>query len=192
MKPYIFPLLAALLLVSVPAVAAQTPSLPDPGIKPDHPLYWLDRAFESLQMAFTFNDTNRAQLQIEFANERVAEAKAMIEKGKIEYVPTLMTDYQEHIDYARQVSSLAQDTELSELVAVATGIHQVILSEILEKVPPQAKSSIEASIQTSERGQQEALNAIKATQGEAAFQDAQKKVEDEKNKAERVLTEQRR
>lgn len=50
-----------------------------PGLTPESSLYFLDRLGENLQEFFTFNKEAKARLQIEFANERIAEIKILIE-----------------------------------------------------------------------------------------------------------------
>lgn len=54
--------------------------LPSAGLTPESPFYFLDRFGENLQEFFTFNSETKAKLQIEFAGERIAEIKIMIEE----------------------------------------------------------------------------------------------------------------
>lgn len=60
-------------------VFAQNASLPNAGITPDSPWFFLDRLGESLQEFFTFNPTAKAHLKISFAAERISEIKVMLE-----------------------------------------------------------------------------------------------------------------
>jgi hypothetical protein len=53
--------------------------LPDPGITPDSPFYFLDMFFEGMQEFFTFNPEAKARLHVAFAAERIAEIKVMLE-----------------------------------------------------------------------------------------------------------------
>ncbi len=55
-------------------------NLPSAGLTPESPFYFLDRLGENLREFFTFNPEAKAKLQIEFAGERIAEIKIMIEK----------------------------------------------------------------------------------------------------------------
>ncbi|MDA1337149.1 MAG: DUF5667 domain-containing protein [bacterium] len=68
-------MLAAFLLGGVASAKEQT-VLPNPGITPESPFYFLDRIGEALQEFFTFNPEGKARLQITFAAERVAEIEA--------------------------------------------------------------------------------------------------------------------
>lgn len=80
LRAIIFSLLAIPLLVS-----AQTePVLPDAGLTPESPLYFLDKFGETLREFFTVNPEGKAHLQITFAAERVAEIKVILENKGVE------------------------------------------------------------------------------------------------------------
>lgn len=154
-------LLVIILLIT--SVFAQ--ELPGPGITPDSWLYGLDKAFESLQMALTFDPVAKAGLHIQFAGERLAEAKAMIEKGRPEFVPDLVKEHEGNIDKSNEIAAVAQQvgrniTKLNELVALATSVHIETLEEIYEKVPDQAKPAVLKAKEVSARGQEEALRRL--------------------------------
>ena len=55
-------------------------SLPSAGLTPESSFYFLDRLGENLRQFFTFNPEAKAKLQIEFAGERIAEIKIIIEE----------------------------------------------------------------------------------------------------------------
>ncbi len=54
--------------------------LPPAGLTPESPFYFFDRLGERIQEFFTFNPKAKAKLQIEFAGERIAEIKVMVEE----------------------------------------------------------------------------------------------------------------
>ena len=58
--------------------------LPSAGLTPDSTFYFLDRLGENLRQFFTFNPEAKAKLQIEFAGERIAEIKVMVNKKEPE------------------------------------------------------------------------------------------------------------
>lgn len=63
------------------AQSSQT-TLPSAGLTPESSFYFLDRLGENLRQFFTFNPEARAKIQIEFAGERIAEIKVIVdEKG---------------------------------------------------------------------------------------------------------------
>jgi len=79
-----FKIIAVSMLV-VPILAlgqASGVELPNAGITPSSPFYFLNRAGEALQEFFTFNPEAKARLQLQFAAERISEIKEMLsEKG---------------------------------------------------------------------------------------------------------------
>lgn len=76
-----FALVALFAFASGTAFAQGTQvNLPSAGLTPESPFYFLDRLSENLRQFFTFNPEAKAKLQIEFAGERIAEIKIMVEK----------------------------------------------------------------------------------------------------------------
>jgi hypothetical protein len=56
--------------------------LPSAGLTPASPFYFLERFSEGIGTFFTFGDVNKAERYAKLAAERVAEAKAVVDKGK--------------------------------------------------------------------------------------------------------------
>jgi len=128
------------------AVYAQ-PQLPSAGLTPDHPLYFLDRMFEGLELWFAEvvgGREGRARKMLEIAGERLSEMKAMAEQMN------------EATEIARRLNS----TELYGLVAETTQHHQTILDEVYSRVPDEAKSAIQDAKEVSRKGHDEAKNAL--------------------------------
>ena len=65
-------------------VLAQEAELPNPGLTPESPFYFLDRLGETLHDFFTFNPEAKARLQLTFVAERIAEIKIMLETKGVE------------------------------------------------------------------------------------------------------------
>lgn len=89
MKKLFSVFVAMLMLLSVPAIAQDTAqptttSLPDPGTTPDSWLYFLDLAMENLALAMTFDTHARVEKELEIAEERLAEIRAMALEGDVE------------------------------------------------------------------------------------------------------------
>jgi formate dehydrogenase maturation protein FdhE len=145
----------------------------DPGITPDSIFYGLDKAFEKVQLALEKDEIAKAKLHLEFANERVAEARSMADSDKLEYIPDLAEQYRTNIDAYQVLVETAQDlgqdtSDVDELVATATSIHIAVLEEVLEKVPEQAKPAIRNAINQSEVEQEESLNRLGNVEPETA------------------------
>jgi len=85
------------LLLMLNYVFAQNNELPQVNVLPDSPLYGIVRAVEQIKLWLTFDEGERAELQLEFALRRLAEAKAMEEKNKTAFVPKLLEEYKNGI-----------------------------------------------------------------------------------------------
>ncbi|MCH8986903.1 hypothetical protein IIA94_01905 [Patescibacteria group bacterium] len=58
--------------------------LPNAGLTPESPFYFLDKLGEALRDFFTFNPEAKARLQIAFVGERIAEIKVILETKGVE------------------------------------------------------------------------------------------------------------
>lgn len=87
-KIIIVALLFAGFLFTQISVKAQTqdslPELPNAGLTPNSPFYFLDRIGEALREFITFNPEAKARLQIAFAGERISEIKVILETKGVE------------------------------------------------------------------------------------------------------------
>jgi len=167
----IFLLITLILLFSLgTGILAQGIELPDPGITPDNPFYFLEIIAEKIMTFFTFGDLKKAERYAALAAERLAETQAVVEKGKPALVEKTLERYemqlQNAITRAEQAQSKGQNTErIMEIVArvgQATSKHLEVLAEVYEKVPDEAKSAIENAIKVSVKGHEKAVEALKA------------------------------
>ncbi len=190
MKKFLLVQLAGLLLFAGVAVA-QTEELPDPGITPDSPLYFFDTLGENFGLLFAFSDEQKVQKSTEIAGEKAAEIRAMVEKGDEDATEKAAERYGEVISTAAESLAAAArsgegfDGALAELVAQAISIHLSVLADVYDKVPEQAKGAIESAMQHSERGANEAINALGGEERpdvEQIRQDVQQKVEEAQQK----------
>lgn len=157
-----------MLISLVHSVVAE--ELPDPGVTPDSWLYGLDRAFERINLALTFDRAAKAEKHLQIASERIAELKAMVDKGKPEFAGRLRKDYETEIneaenDIARARALGKNVTALSEHVANVTSKHITVLQGLLDKVPEQARLAIEHAINVSRRGHERAVESILKEKG---------------------------
>jgi len=88
---------------------AQSPqvALPSAGLTPESSFYFLDRLGENLRQFFTFNPEAKAKLQIEFAGERIAEIKIMVEKKGVNAKVLAIAEslLQANVAYAAEIVS---------------------------------------------------------------------------------------
>ena len=146
-----------------------------PGLLPDRRFYGVKRWFERVHMFFTFDAAAKARLHTHFSEARLAEAKAMIQLGKPEWTEGLMEDYMKELNEThrcmqRQRQKGRPIMDLAEHMCNATDEHAVILSDLVDKVPEQAKPHIEHAINASSRGHIRALEEIEEEKPERAAQ----------------------
>ncbi len=175
-------------------VLAQETDLPDPGMTPDSPFYFFKRISEGIGTFFTFGDLAKAERYTELATRRLAEAKALADKGKEEIIERTLARYQEQLEMAfsrtEQARNKGEKTEdVSETVAQATKKHLDVLEGVLEKVPEQAKEAIVRAREASFTGQ---IRALEALRGENPEKAANLNMESLQNRLEKVKEEARK
>jgi len=91
--------------------STSTPAAVIPGLTPDSPFYFLDKFIESLQEMLTFNQDAKAKLQMQFAAERVAEIKAMIQNNgpKDKGIQEAQARLEEHTKKASEIIKEEKD-----------------------------------------------------------------------------------
>ncbi len=147
-------------------IYAQDETLPDPGIVPDSPLYFLDTLGENFGLFFAFGNEAKAEKAVEIAGEKASEVKAMAQAGKSDEAEVAADRYGAMVSIAAEnLATAAQSGEgvneaVAEVVARATSIHLSVLADVYEQVPEEAKEAIQSAMQHSERGATEALKAL--------------------------------
>ncbi|MBU1204726.1 MAG: hypothetical protein KKE93_02340 [Nanoarchaeota archaeon] len=169
----IFSMFVFILLLTTTMAVAQEEELPDAGTTPDSALYGLDRAFERIGLALTFSKAAKAEKRLQIASERLAELKAMTDKGKPEYSDDLANEYDNNIKEANEIATIAKllredRSKLTELIALTTSKHLFVLDKVKEKVPEQAKEAIMKAKEASMNGQKNALRALSEDKPEKA------------------------
>ena len=79
---------------------AQETELPSPGLTPDSPFYFLDTLGEKIGMFFAFGAEKKAGKALKYAEEKLAEVKAMAKKNKAEALKKAKQRYQEYLSLA--------------------------------------------------------------------------------------------
>jgi len=186
-------LLAWLVFGAIPSLAQTEADLPSPGLTPDSPFYFLERLFEGIGTFFTFGEVAKAERYVKLAAERVAEAKAVVDKGKPEVAEKALTKYQEYLEKSLAKAEEAQAkgkrvAEVAEIVSQATIKHLAVLEEVLEKVPEPAKSAILQAREVSKTGQVKALEALSKEKPERA---AELNIQAIQNRLEKIKSEAR-
>ena len=126
--------------------------LPDPGITPTSPFYFLDRFGDWLKLNLTFNPVKRARVKAEILEERLSEMNKLSEEGNEEEVQGLEQEIEEGVNELHQKAE-ELDKEDKPLAPVLEKIEKLslkrqrVLERILDKVPENAKPAIEKAIE---------------------------------------------
>ena len=169
-KIILITILSFLLLSFGINTSAQEVDLPSPGLLPDSPFYFLEIIAEEIGTFFTFGDLKKAERYAVLAAERLAEIKAVVEKGKPEFAEKTLARYENQLNnsiaLAKKAQTKGQSTEqIMTRVGKATPVHLEVLAEVYEKVPEKAKPAIESVIESamkvSLKGHEKAVEALK-------------------------------
>ena len=162
------------LLLSGTAYAQEEEELPDPGITPDSPFYFLDNWGKQLGLFFAFGPEAKARKALEYAEERLAEAEAMAVKNRIRETERAADSYTEFLAMVRERAEEARQQgvseNISEKLALATSKHLAVLDRIKDTAPEQAKGAIVRAREASINGQQNALRALARERLEKAME----------------------
>jgi len=147
----------------------------EPGLLPNHPLYFLKSISERLGNLFAFGQINRAQRAMALAEKRLAEANALMAQGETELAQQIMNQHQEQFShaftFAQKAKEAGQNTdEVMAKIAENTLRHQAVLFRVYEQAPEEAKGAIEQAMENSLRGHQQALEAISQEKSEEVDQ----------------------
>jgi len=143
------------LLFSGTAYAQGDEELPNPGITPDSPFYFLDTWGKGIGLFLAFGPEAKARKALEYAEERLAEAHAMAVRERVRAVNGAANGYNEYLAIAVERMNEARNkgvdiSEVSEITAVATSKHLLVLDGVMDIVPAEAQGTIaqarEASI----------------------------------------------
>jgi len=136
---------------------------------PDDPLYQAKRQTETAELNASFDPLERATLHTRHAEERLAEAKSMVSKGRHKFVGNLLKNYETSINGAMSEINRAQiqGRDVSEALSAverSTRKHTEVLNDLLGKVPEEARPAIKHAIEVSQRGRNTALDRLERIQ----------------------------
>ncbi|MGM5481305.1 MAG: DUF4382 domain-containing protein [Nanobdellota archaeon] len=138
--------------MAVPVSAQE--ELPDPGITPDSPFYFVDRMFDGFQ-------SREAR-----ADERMAEIVAMAQKDHERGLDRAQNGYARVMEKRQRKAENDEDT--AEEVAWQTSNHMAVLARVREQVPEQAKAGIDRAMNASAEDRDAALVALEQKDRERA------------------------
>jgi len=186
MKQKIFriTLISCLLITSLlfsGTACAQDEDLPDPGITPDSPFYFFDKLGKNIGLFFTFGPEAKAKKALQYAEERLAEARVMAVKNRTREMTRAANDYNGFMsmvnERAEQARQQGVSDNISERVALTTSKHLSILDRIKDQVPEEAGEAIAQVRTKSMNGQINALRVLAEVRPEKAIDIASDAIE---------------
>ena len=146
------------------AYAAQS-SLPGDG------LYEVKLASEQVGLAFTFGESSKVEQHLVLAQKRINEAEALMNQNRPDDLPQAGEQYGKALERLQNaLQNVPEDVSASiaEQVAQSTGRHLLVLNDIYNRVPDEAKAGIENAINVSMTGQTKALETLATADPEKA------------------------
>ena len=129
----------------------------EPRLLPDNPFYFLKNWARGIQQVFTFNPIGKAELRMKFANEKLMEAKKIVQKTQDpETIKKATENYQQEVEKIKnQVEKIKEKAKenpqvesfLDKFIQQQT-LHQKLLQKLETQVPPQAFEKIEEARET--------------------------------------------
>lgn len=129
-------------------VTAADLGVSEPTLLPDSPFYFFKNLSRGVQSFFTFNKTKKAELQAQFANEKLVEARKLSEKTQD---PTklnnAMQNYETEMAKAKDAASVLSSTDpaAEQLLNKLTDFQlkrQKLMDNLASKLPEQAKERV--------------------------------------------------
>jgi len=129
----------------------------EPKLLPDNPFYFLKNWARGIQNVLTFNPIKKAALRLKFANEKLMEAKKIVEKTEDpEIIEKATENYQQEIEKIKnQVEKIKEKAEenpqvesfLDKFIHQQT-LHQKLLQKLENQVPAEALEKIKEARET--------------------------------------------
>lgn len=134
--------------------AASSVELPDPGLTPNSPFYFLEIITEKIVSFFTFGDVAKAARYVNLAAERMAETQALAAKGKVKLVAKSLQRYENHLIKASQrlekAKTAGKDTEAAtKTIDEVRSKYYSLLEKGLDEVPEDLKPAIRHAMMVS-------------------------------------------
>ena len=122
---------------------------------PGEVLYPVKLVVEDARLASSFSDAGDAALLLEFAGERLDEARALLQEGRTDGVDQVLNDFAAKMAVAlNPLQGLNDPLEAQALAAAFTEAlpqHEAALSEISAQVPAEAQPAFDQALVVSEQ-----------------------------------------
>ncbi|OGY31850.1 MAG: hypothetical protein A3A61_02975 [Candidatus Woykebacteria bacterium RIFCSPLOWO2_01_FULL_43_14] len=127
------------------------------GLLPDSPFYFFKPFTENIRLTFTFDARDKESLRLEFAEERLAETKALLEKKDYNRAADTLERYEGSVNtLSGNLEQLqTNNTEIEDLakeVELNTAKHSLVLEKLDLIVPEEVKDDISLALVASQNG----------------------------------------
>jgi len=122
------------------------------GLLPDSPFYFFKTLAERFDLLLTFNNKNKSEKLIRLAEERLSEAKYLLESKKYGKLPATLENYSRELITAKDSVSSSQEQdfmELSSQLEQTSAKHSLVLEKLDLVVPEENRASIKDSLSVS-------------------------------------------
>lgn len=157
--------LIAVLLLSSGVIYASAGALPGDA------LYPVKTAIEDIRLTVSLSDASDARLRLTFADRRLGEATALLEKNRLEGAKEALADYAVQLEAAlaflSEEDGLSPDEQMTLARFAATSLvrHEAQLAARLDRVPQAARMDIERALTASQTALDRALQVVEGGPG---------------------------
>lgn len=129
-------------------------NLPEPGALPGNALYRLERTQESVNMMVTSTfrgDKAASELRQKFAEKRLSEAQALVERNRSDTAQEAIEHYQSNMKEAERLAEQAGSPEAASKIRNRTQKHLQVLERVRGQVPESAQKGIDTAIENAKQ-----------------------------------------
>ncbi len=164
-------LVAALMAISVIFGGGAAAAYASQDAVPGDTLYPVKEVVEQAELTFTTNPQAKAELHLEFAQERVAEIQTLMAEGRTDEVPQVTQNMIEHLQAAEQIAEqMAQrgQADAAARVAVMTDVAAQMLQQAAAHADEHSQEALQQALQHTEEAKMRAMEAYAEAERHAA------------------------
>ena len=152
-----------------------------PGVLPDSPLYLLERLKEKIILTITFDQKAKAEKLFNYAEERLAEAEALLTKQNPKLAEETIGRYESFLvrgqDSLQKAEAAGEKVAgLKELQTEASIRQQAVLQNIYERVPEEGRPAVLKAMSASQTVFLLASQTLPEIKSEVILQNAERRL----------------
>jgi hypothetical protein len=123
----------------------ETTTTVEAGLTTESPFYFLDRWLETIELFFTFDEDEKTEKRLEFAEERLAELEEIADEATEDEMDVLSEEYEEELDELEEEEG--QSDEVKQRIREARERHIRVLERVRDNAPEQAQPALNRVIE---------------------------------------------